>query len=155
MKSPTIPTTLTTIPPEILDEISYWSMLPSANGPPSNLIPLLLVCKQIHETIDTSVCLYARVFRTQFDSAALWRRFPVDWLSTHNLASELKRRWKALKRIRRIAAQWRAQAEEEPWPTPSAPEVWSASSPNQITQDLWTIYLMLLEDDGTNKRQRG
>lgn len=179
----TTPTTLTTIPPELLDEIAFHTALPSTSssssslrrhpafGPPHDLISLLLVCRSIHENVTSSVSLYARVFRVQFDCAALWRRFPRDWLNTHALASELKRRWKALSRVRGISREWEAHAkqhsqrhsqrhsqEDDEAPTETlstpAPGLWSACSKDMTIQDLWTVYLMLLESDGTNEGQR-
>ncbi|KAG9030534.1 hypothetical protein FRB95_003863 [Tulasnella sp. JGI-2019a] len=155
INSPSIATTLATIPPELLDEIAFHTALPNASslspyGPPTDLTNLLLSCKTIHDTLTSSLCLYARLFRTQFDSAALWRRFPPNWLTTHILVEELKRRWNALKRIRRVAAQWGEAQTRKETTTLGALEMRSL---NTITQDLWMMYLMLLENDGMNEGQ--
>ncbi|KAG8872205.1 hypothetical protein FRB97_007876 [Tulasnella sp. 331] len=150
MQSPTAATTLTTIPPELLDEIAFHTALPNSKyGPPTDLTSLLLVCRSIHDTLVSSLCLYARLFRAQFDSAALWRRFPQHWLSTQILAGELRRRWKALRRIECAAGRWGKHAQDEPAPA----DIWSTYSLNTITQDLWLMFLMLLENDGMNEGQ--
>ena len=147
------PRNLDTIPPELLDEIAFHiatSGHPKALGPPFLLIPLLLTNKEIHESLSSSVALYARIFRTQFDVAALERRFPPEWLTSQCLVGELKRRWASLKRMKRVATHWLRTIEEG---SGMPDHVWDGYPAQDVTGDMWTSFLMLLESDGQNYEQ--
>lgn len=145
------PPSLTNIPPEILDEIAFHTVLfPKASklGPPCDLHSLLLTCKAVHESLSTSCALLARIFRCQFDYAALARRFSPSWLTSNVLADQLKTRWTILKRIRSVGVSWEQQGDlKDSWPIDS----WGKTN---VTEDLWMAFLMLLESDGKNVQQR-
>ena len=67
------------------------------------------------------------IFRFKFDDQAPARRFSARWTTTKCLASELRKRFAALKRIR---------------------------ARNQYhLDDLWTAYLLMIESDGKNENQ--
>ncbi|KAG8952156.1 hypothetical protein FRC04_005156 [Tulasnella sp. 424] len=144
------PPSLTNIPPEILDEIAFHTVLiPKASklGPPCDLHSLLLTCKAVHESLSTSCALLARIFRCQFDYAALARRFSPSWLTSNVLADQLKTRWTILKRIRSVGVSWEQQGDlKDSWPIDS----WGKTN---VTEDLWMAFLMLLESDGKNVQQ--
>ncbi|KAG8933634.1 hypothetical protein FRC02_011457 [Tulasnella sp. 418] len=136
------------IPPELLDEISYHVVTHTPLGPPSGLLPLLLTCKNIQNSLSGSLSLYSRIFRSQFDIKALERRFPRDWLTSQVLVHELRRRWVVLKRIRHTARLWRNRHKYD-GPAP----LWARDEVGNMTDELWTAFLMLLESDGRNREQ--
>ena len=147
---PTMPPhTLLTIPPEVLDQIAFHTVLRAPLGPPQDLLSLLLVCKTIHASLCASSTLYSRIFRAQFDYAALRRRFSPAWLTSQVLADHLKARWTALKRIRSVARAWTQKDSDH---TVWHPMIWVNS---RIGEDLWTTFFMLMENDGKNRTQRG
>lgn len=94
----------------------------------SGLTNLCLISPQVYNSIrfDKNSRLYARLFRFKFDYAAPTRRLSIRWRNTRCLALEFKKRMETLERIRR-----REDLEVD---------------------DLWTCYLMMLENDGRNER---
>lgn len=135
------------VPYEIWDRIAFYTVASDEAflGPPSNICSLALISRSIHQQISykTNTNLYARIFRFKFDYAAPTRRLSERWRTTGCLASELIKRFKALKRIK---------------------------STEYDTDDLWTIYLMcvpypwhslnftdipvrMIENDGRNESQ--
>lgn len=132
------------LPPEILTHITYHIVLESG-CPPVNL---LQSCNAIYGAVspETNANLYAQVFRTQYDTAAPTRRFTFtdagsvggvdtaetsrrisgsgtrqDWLGSRALVAELRNRTRALCRLSRNTSEVSAE-------------------------DLWVVYLMLLEN---------
>ncbi|PWZ02783.1 hypothetical protein BCV70DRAFT_197042 [Testicularia cyperi] len=153
------------MPPEILDNIASYaaisdtvfasssssapasflydsSVKPSqVVTPPTDLHSLQLVCKRFwsHLNLDANPRLYARVFRSKFDVAAISRRFGKQAVTSVNLARELRRRCAILKRMRSAVQSARL-----------------LSGPNaeqELTENLWLAYLMMLENDGLNYEQ--
>ncbi|WRT65111.1 uncharacterized protein IL334_002053 [Kwoniella shivajii] len=156
------------IPSEIISQISFHlSLSPSSSSSsstsaasPFDSIPpinLLLACRTIHDAISPSnnPRLYAKLFRAIFDIDAPERRFRTvpqkikrkakkrrrntnqndeddigDKLKAQELMKELKKRVKTLLKLRNMVEQ------------------------NDVSDvgedDLWTIYLMLIENDGKN-----
>lgn len=96
------PPTLSSLPWEIFLSIAASTVAPYQHGPPKPILNLLLTSKHIKHAIDCPA-FYATIFDIQFDTAALRRRFHSARLTTACRAAELKRRWVALKRIRRHA----------------------------------------------------
>ena len=133
--------TLVSIPPEVLDEIAFHTVTSHRAGPPHDFYNLLITSK----AITISLALHARVFRSQFDYAALQRRFSATWLTSNVLAEQLKSRWLSLKRIRKAAEAYERQQ--------AMREVWKLDMTN-VAEDLWTAFFMLLESDGKNVRHR-
>jgi hypothetical protein len=117
-------------PDEVLRHIAFLSAVSSIVRPPHALMQMLLTSRRMYNSlsIHASPEVYANLFCAAFDTSAITRRFPS--MSSSNIASELVRRHQVLNRIRhqRIAASR----------TPS---------------DLWTAYLMMLENDGLNRLQ--
>ncbi|KAJ3516509.1 hypothetical protein NLJ89_g1083 [Agrocybe chaxingu] len=120
------------IPHDIWERIAFFANVSdeasSFLGPPSAISSLALLSRRVHEAVSqkSNPHLYAKIFRYKFDVSAATRRFSERWLTSRCLTSELVKRSKALKRIK--AGQF-------------------------DVKDLWTAYLMILEDDGKNKAQ--
>ncbi|KAH9933441.1 uncharacterized protein B0H18DRAFT_1115442 [Fomitopsis serialis] len=121
------------LPLEIRVEIALQvALLRTPHGPPKDIVPLLLSCKTIHDSLVFEHCapLYARIYRSNFDVRAPRRRFASDELHVQNYAAQLKKCCIVLKRIR------------------------SGDLDSEFLQDdLWTAVLMALENDGKNGEQ--
>ncbi|KAF9238648.1 hypothetical protein BU15DRAFT_88288 [Melanogaster broomeanus] len=111
-------------------------------GPPSGLLPLLLTCRSIYQSLsfEANPYLYARIFAYIFDTRAAIRRLGAQVSAPRVLAKELRKRWIYLKLIRDRSGS-RIQFPE----------------PNQVSPApvdlLWLAYLMMLENDGKNEQQ--
>ncbi|CEH19380.1 hypothetical protein CBOM_06708 [Ceraceosorus bombacis] len=114
---------------------------PSAT-PPSHLLAFLLTCRQIYTLLHPPAAphLYARIFRNRFDVAAIERRFGPKAIAARNLCAELQKRCRMLKRIR--AAVLANQLK----PLDVAP----LFAEEEMTENLWLAYMMLVENDGLN-----
>ncbi|KAF8896693.1 hypothetical protein BD779DRAFT_1497292 [Infundibulicybe gibba] len=116
---------------DIWERIAFYLVASDGtfHGPPKEICRLSLVSRDVYNAINmqNNTRLYARIFRFKFDTAAIERRFSQRWLTPRCLASELVKRFVALKRIR-------GHREFQ-------------------TDDLWTCYLMLSENDGRNESQ--
>ena len=91
--------------PEILERIAFHSGADHnfVPGPPTHLVPLLCTSRTIHDVLSfrRNSHLYADLFRVKFDYDAPTRRLGKHWLTTPCLSSELRKRFAALKRIKR------------------------------------------------------
>lgn len=116
------------IPAEILAHIAFHLSITTLSPP----VPLLQSCKSIHSAISPSTNhrLYGRLFRSAFDTAAAERRIGSGGINAGNVTQELKRRVIALNRIERMV---------------QAQLVFAI----QI-EDLWVLYIMLIENGGSN-----
>ncbi|KAF4571077.1 hypothetical protein EYR36_001653 [Pleurotus pulmonarius] len=114
--------------PEIIEHIALYAVASKPLGPPSELTVLCLVSRRLNSVLrfKNNAHVYASTFNLKFDRSALLRRFSERWRTTRCLTSELKKRFIALKRIR---------------------------SRQYNRDDLWTAYLMMLENDGKNGGQ--
>lgn len=92
-------------------------------GPPVGLVPLLLTSRTVYERLMASGLL-AQLFYASFDHGAAVRRFGM--LERSTARAELVKRFQALQRVR--------------------VQLWNAD-------DLWTLFLMALENDGRNAQQ--
>ncbi|KAF8622009.1 hypothetical protein AX15_007363 [Amanita polypyramis BW_CC] len=103
----------------------HMAVTEGAIGPPVGLRSLLLLSRHIYARtcVKNNVRLYSRLFQLKFDCSALRRRCSEGWTTDRCFASELIKRFTAMKRIR-----------------------------NQVFHfdDLWTCYLMMLENDQKN-----
>lgn len=145
--------TLTTMPPEILDLIALYTATDeqaeessspassSSSSPasplPSTLASLLSTCSRIysHLCMDSNPRLYARIFHSKFDVAAIGRRYGPESVSSRALANELQRRCVILKRIKRAVAVDQLR--------PEGPgELGDAN----MKSNLWLALLMLTEN---------
>ncbi|KAJ3982167.1 hypothetical protein F5890DRAFT_1531272 [Lentinula detonsa] len=119
-----------TVPNELWERIAYYANAREVSflGPPKDIVNICLACRSFDRAIrfDDNPSLYARIFRFKFDYHAPLRRFGISWLTTRSMALELKKRIIVLKQVRQRVC---------------------------TTQDLWTCYLMMLENDGRNERQ--
>ncbi|KAJ9476912.1 hypothetical protein PHBOTO_000594 [Pseudozyma hubeiensis] len=161
---------LLSLPPEILDSIASYAAMSDTSfassstsapcsflydsslreskvvTPPTDLHALQLVCTRLHSllSLQANPRLYARVFRSKFDTAAIGRRFGKSALTSHNLANELRRRCILLKRMRRCVATAALRPHEG---------AALLQDDESITEMLWLAYLMMLENDGRNYEQ--
>ncbi|PWO01213.1 hypothetical protein FA09DRAFT_342096 [Tilletiopsis washingtonensis] len=117
----------------------YSAAPPAEATPPSAVRALLMTCRRAHALLNTEANprLYARIFRTKFDVAAIARRFGPQAVSSRSLCLELQRRCKALKRIRGTVDAGRLRNDSQA----------------VLEENLWLAYLMLLENDGLNLQQ--
>lgn len=146
---------------ELLHHIAYFAATTTPTptttaaadvSPPSTLVSLLSVCRAWHASLNSTdhPHLYARIFRTTFDSSALYRRLPRHNLSAPSFTTELVRRWTSLKRIRHFSGVCDAGsgsgvggASQVGW----QPRRYKRSV---VLEDLMTMYIMLVENDGRN-----
>ncbi|KAJ8520732.1 hypothetical protein ONZ45_g2457 [Pleurotus djamor] len=128
------------IAPEILERIALYAVLlssPPTIGPPAILTTLSLLSRKLHSIFSyhhTTTHLYAAVFRVKFDASVFHygRRFSQRWDRTGCLAGELRRRFEVMRRLRMCSLSAGGGVEKGDW---------------------WTVYLMLLENDGLNRAQ--
>ncbi|CAE6470701.1 unnamed protein product [Rhizoctonia solani] len=129
------------LPPEVTQHIAVAACGLTREGPPSELAPLLRLCRTVHAVlcIQHNPGLYARIFRLKFDWRAPARRFADagQALTARNFAHELQRRWIVLKRIRAVS---------------NVGQLLVCSEEHEL-ENLWTLYLMFLESDGLNWEQ--
>lgn len=113
---------LDTVPSEVLTQIAYHLSLPTLQPP----LSLLLTSKSIHAALssENNPNLYARIFRSSFDTAAAERRVGGE-IHAGNLARELQLRVKALGRLRRVLERKDVSSIRE--------------------RDLWVVFVLLVE----------
>ena len=135
---------LLAVPQEVIEDIAYFVATDTFLGPPSSLLPLLLVNRQINSgiSITSNYHLYARIFSFKFDIAAPLARLGKETLASRAFAEELKRRCIVLKRLRaRIDSTTYARHADLDTQKPSVHDV------------LFTSYILMLENDGKNEAQ--
>ncbi|KIM23899.1 hypothetical protein M408DRAFT_332090 [Serendipita vermifera MAFF 305830] len=151
---------LTNLPPEILHEIvvlacplirlSYDPKTPTIRNsfevsPPAAAARIAQTCSVLNTRVEytTNALLFARIFERTFDFDAARRRLGTEWAGPHGLAWEGKRRWVTIKRIKAAVATWECdECKSLSWLDFYGEE--------DILSDLWTVYFMLLENDGRN-----
>ena len=111
-------------------------------GPPTSLLNLLLTSRTVHAKLSPALpLLAAHTFELSFDVGAIRRRLGahrVDSGRVKQKASMTQTRWETLGRIRRLEFGNSAKVHCES---------------SVLIQDLWTVYLMLLEHDNANRAQ--
>jgi len=131
------------IPQEVLEHIAYYTATVNFLGPPSALVPLLSTNRRIYAALalDRNPHIWARIFSYKFDLAAAVRRYGPERTTPLAVAQELKKRCMVLRRLRAK--------------TDTLAPIWELSSGHtrQLSELLWTAYLMMLENDGSNERQ--
>ncbi|CAE6506074.1 unnamed protein product [Rhizoctonia solani] len=129
------------LPPEIIQHIAIAGCGLTLEGPPSALAALMPVNRAVHRVLcaQYNPALHARIFSVKFDSCAPTRRFfdAGDPLTARNFANELPRRWICLKRIFEV----------------SIGGMQLVCSEENKREDMWLIFLMLIESDGRNYQQ--
>ena len=123
---------LTDLPFDVLVNIALELAVVESHGPPKHLVALLLTCRSIYEALGSHACphLYARIFRSKFDTRPIVRRFGSEPSKAPGLCAQLKLYCNALRRIRGgdIAA-------------------------STVEADMWCALFMMLENDGRNEEQ--
>lgn len=122
------------LPFTILEHIGLEVAVLDPLGPPTDLVALLCTCRHIYAWLsyDNNRYLYARIFRSMFDSRAVVRRFGSRCARVDIVAHQLKVYCSMLRRIRGGD---------------------TAADSEVIKADFWTALLMLLENDGKNEAQ--
>ncbi|KAI8990642.1 hypothetical protein BD414DRAFT_459354 [Trametes punicea] len=97
-------------------------------GPPRHLPPLFRVCRYLHDILKANrKALLARIYRRKFDTRAAVRRLGANTITNSALAFQLMKQSTALKRLRE-----------------------GDLDSSNLTADLWTAYIMFMENDGRN-----
>lgn len=118
------------LPHDVILAIAFELATIDPLGPPRHLPSLLLTCKLIARILSVNrKALYARIFRAKFDTRAALRRFGPARLTNSALAFQLVKQTLALKRLRH-----------------------GTLDSENLLSDLWTAYLMFIENDGRNYR---
>ncbi|KIJ60890.1 hypothetical protein HYDPIDRAFT_28829 [Hydnomerulius pinastri MD-312] len=121
---------LEAIPLDVLTQVAFFTIDGSPIATLDALLQLMLSSRTLHRLLSIRTCpqLYARIFRAQFDLKGHYRRSQQHAKTTSCLASELQERRRVLRRIRlgQIVA-------------------------HHLLDDLWMVYLMLLESDALNE----
>ncbi|KIK98444.1 hypothetical protein PAXRUDRAFT_684849 [Paxillus rubicundulus Ve08.2h10] len=124
-----MPSHLEDIPLDVLTQVAFFTIDSSPTSALGALLQLMLCCRNLHRHLSIDACpqLYARIFRAKFDLVGYCRR-EREPRTTSCLASELRVRQRVLRRIRlgEVVAHC-------------------------LLDDLWVVYLMLLESDGLNE----
>ncbi|KAH7914544.1 hypothetical protein BJ138DRAFT_1133285 [Hygrophoropsis aurantiaca] len=120
------------IPREVLEKIAFEVTQIDPRGPPSNILPLLLTCKQINDALKISrnPHLYAGIFGSRFDVGAAARRMGDQTTYSQYLARQLQAYCTAIRCIRRG----------------------DVHDPN-VLPTFWTCFVMMMESDCKNKWQ--
>jgi hypothetical protein len=135
---------LSTVPQEVLEHIAFLTATDTFLGPPSSLLPLLLTSRPINASLSiaSNHHLYARIFCHKFDTAAPISRLGSDQLTSLAFAEELRRRCVVLQRLRdRLDSTTHARHAD------------GADNRMSLYDVLFTVYIMMLENDGKNKLQ--
>ncbi|KAG8771970.1 hypothetical protein FRC16_005768, partial [Serendipita sp. 398] len=115
-------------------------------SPPAIIYSLSLTCSRLQELVrygDGNAWLYSRIFERSFDFGAARRRLGPEWAGPHGIAWEGRKRWGAMKRMKRAIRIW----ERDGYRSTTWLKYYSESD---VLQDLWALYFMLLENDGKN-----
>jgi hypothetical protein len=137
--------TLDTIALEVLERVALFVAQDTLEGPPRQLIPLLLINRRLESSLSlrTNPHLYASIFASKFDATPLTRRLKHMSTVPVLLASELKRRFIVLQHVKRQQYCLAASSENS-----------SKNETISITHEiLWTAYTMMLENEGYNEKQ--
>lgn len=135
---------LSSVPQEVLEHIAFFTATYTLLGPPSSLLPLLLTSRRINASLSITANhhLYADIFCDKFDTAAPIARLGLDRLTSWALADELRRRCVVLQRLR-----------DKLDSTTHARHADGADKRMSVYDVLFTAYIMMLENEGRNKRQ--
>lgn len=122
---------LESLPCDILQHIAFLSASASVLDPLVIISCLLQTCSSIYRALNLHAApnLYAHLFSSKFDRAAISRRYPGK-ITDSAMARELMSRCRLLRRAQ-----------------------YSDFSSVGLLQDLWTALWMILENDGLNMQQ--
>ena len=121
-----------TLPGNVLQTIAFFNVTSATFGPPHGLLRLFLISRTVWDALrpDVNPVLFADLFKFYFDLAAPRRKFRSSGLNAFCLSAEMIQRVRVLHRIRDQ----------------------NYSDQEQIRNNLWTAYIMLLESDGQNEK---
>jgi len=127
------------LPQEVLENIAFFTATVKDVGPPSDLLSLILSCRNIHRALspEANPHLSARIFKHKFDISAAIRRLGPQIATPVTLAKELCKRFVYMKRIRRRTDT----------------RIRTADNSQMLGELLWFAYLMMLENDEKNVKQ--
>jgi len=118
------------LPLEVLEDVAFWVAIENTSIPaPSALIPLLLLDRETSKflSFDSNHPLYARIYAAKFDTKTTIRRLGKARLTAQGMAEELKKRCVHLRALRTL-------------------------SESEIEPAIWTIFVMMLENDEKNEK---
>ncbi|KAG1738427.1 uncharacterized protein EDB91DRAFT_1249341 [Suillus paluster] len=117
----------------ILERVAFYLATGRFIGPPSELIPLLCTSRTINASLRfrSNSHLYSQIFHQKFDCAAVLRRLSWGRTTVECLSEELRKRSTILTRIRHR----------------------NVENFTSLQEDLWAVYLMMLENDHKNMAQ--
>lgn len=131
---------LENIPRDVLTQIIIHTVSLSSSTPTprelTTVYSLLLTCRNVEQQLSlrNNPHLYADIFRLMFDVEAVGRRMGPSAITASALASELRPRIEALRRLKAVL-----DAE--------------GTGSEVMSRDLTRIFLMITEDDGKNRHQ--
>ena len=130
------PSSMETLPAEVIEKVVLALVNESLLGPPADLPSLLRVSKAIHAKISVMAnpSLYSSIFSRKFDDQPTVRRLGETFRHASKRANELVKRFKSLKRFKSMSCR----------------QFFTAST---ARDDLWVAYLLFLENDGQNYQQ--
>lgn len=142
---------LESLPPEILELIAFYcadnsDSAASTSGPeaeavtatpPFHLHSLLLTSQRLYSVLCplSNNRLYARIFRSKFDVAAIARRFGKSAVSASALTKELQRRCIILKRIKQSVETLTLPSEGS-----------KGHLRDEMEENLWLAFMMMTEN---------
>lgn len=142
----TASSTLSAIPQEVLEHIAFFSTNDTLLGPPSGLIPLLLISRSIYSCLYSNHHLYARIYAVKFDVGPAIRRIGFHNTVSSVLAAELHNRFRIMKRIRDRLHCLLDDGDED--------KDEDERDGYLMSHDLISLaYYMMLENEGKNERQ--
>ncbi|ETW80016.1 hypothetical protein HETIRDRAFT_453021 [Heterobasidion irregulare TC 32-1] len=142
------PSPLDIVPQEVLEHIAFFAASADPIGPPADLVPLLLANRRLAAALSSASNphLHARIFAAKFDARAPLRRLGPRATAPAQLAADLRRRFVLLQRIRMHVGCF-------VHPTSAAADPDDPETHQLVSEMLWTVYVMMLENDGRNERQ--
>ncbi|OCH92524.1 hypothetical protein OBBRIDRAFT_791118 [Obba rivulosa] len=133
------------VPAEVLEHIAFFAATDSFLGPPGGVTALLNANRRTYLalSLDSNPHLWARIFSHKFDFAAAERRLGGGTVSAVAIAGEFKRRCEVLKRIRACKDTFAKRGDL----------TLERAHQKSLNTSLWTVYLMMLENDDRNEKQ--
>ena len=146
------PSPLDIVPQEVLEHIAFFAASADPIGPPADLVPLLLANRRLAAALSSASNphLHARIFAAKFDARAPLRRLGPRATAPAQLAADLRRRFVLLQRIRMHVGCF---VHSTAAATATATDPDDPEAHQLVSEMLWTVYVMMLENDGRNERQ--
>ncbi|KAK0184609.1 hypothetical protein F5146DRAFT_987828 [Armillaria mellea] len=129
---------LLSLPVETIDLIAFYVACPTRDGLPSSLLPLILTCRHIGLYLHESNAVFRQIFTFKFSYGAVSRR--ALELTSQDLKHQLC--WYR-KTLQFILERRGLDGERELRNTYDV----------DVSEVLWAVYVMCLDDDGYNLRQ--